>query len=305
MHVLGTAAGNVLGASREVQIPLLAALLIGGCAAKARRALSARSIEAGIGPTAVFPLRLHRPAAIALCASELALGGGLLLTAGPLTAGPLTAGPLSAGPAAHAVRSATALLFGTAVGALHELRARQPGAGCGCFGDLSDAPVSWRVMTRSALLCAAAIAAIGVPPLHRPASAGQALTMLAAAAIELVVLAVLSPEVGEIMVRLGYSEPCEVRRVPVSRTLTALHGSAPWRHHRHYLLAMDPIDVWREGCWRYVVFPGTVDGRRVEVVFAVHLEPRRPPVRVGIADPAPGARSRDDSAATLPLPVSN
>jgi len=295
MHVLGTAGGNVLGASREVQIPLLAALLIGGCAAKARRALSARSIEAGIGPTAVFPLRLHRPVAIALCVSELALGGGLLLTAGPL----------SAGPAAHAVRSATALLFGTAVGALHELRARQPGAGCGCFGDLSDAPVSWRVMTRSALLCAAALAAIGVPPLHRPASAGQALTMLAVAAIELAVLAVLSPEVGEIMVRLGHSEPCEVRRVPVSRTLTALHGSAPWRHYRHYLLATDPIDVWREGCWRYAVFPGTVDGRRVEVVFAVHLEPRRPPVRAGIADPAAGARSRDDSAAVLPLPVSN
>ena len=305
MHVLGTAGENVLGASREVQIPLLAALLIGGCAAKARRALSARSIEAGIGPTAVFPLRLHRPVAIALCAGELALGGGLLLTAGPLAAG-----PLSAGPAAHAIRSATALLFGTAVGALYELRARQPGAGCGCFGDLSDTPVSWRAMTRTALLCAAAIAAIGVPPLHRPASAGQALTMLAVAAIELVVFAVLSPEVGEIMVRLGYSEPCEVRRVPVSRTLAALHGSAPWRHYRDHLLATDPVDVWREGCWRYVVFPGTVDGRRVEVVFAVYLEPRHPQVRAGIADPEAGARSRDDSAdapagAALPLPVSN
>ena len=300
MHVLGTAGGNVLGASREVQIPLLAALLIGGCAAKARRALSARSIEAGIGPTAVFPLRLHRPVAIALCAGELALGGGLLLTAGPLAAG-----PLSAGPAAHAIRSATALLFGTAVGALHELRARQPDAGCGCFGDLSDTPVSWRVMTRSALLCAAAIAAIGVPPLHRPASAGQALTMLAVAATELVVIAILSPEVGEIMVRLGHSEPCEVRRVPVSRTLAALHGSAPWRHYRDYLLATDPIDVWREGCWRYAVFPGTVDGRRVEVVFAVYLEPRHPQVRAGIADPGAGARSRDDSAAAFPLPVSN
>lgn len=294
--MLGTAGENVLGASREVQIPLLAALLIGGCAAKARRALSARSIEAGNGPTVVFPLRLHRPVAIALCVSELALGGGLLLTPD--------------GPAAHAVRSATAVLFGTAVGALYELRARQPGAGCGCFGDLSDTPVSWRAMTRTALLCAAAIAAIGVPPLHRPATAGQALTMLAVAAIELVVLAVLSPEVGEIMVRLGYSEPCEVRRVPVSRTLAALHGSAPWRQYQDYLLATDPIDVWREGCWRYVVFPATVDSRRVEVVFAVYLEPRRPPVRVGIADLAAGARSRDDSAdvladVALPLPVSN
>ena len=134
--------------------------------------------------------------------------------------------------------------------------------------------------------------------------------MLAVVAVELLVLAVLSPEVGEIMVRLGYSEPCEVRRVPVSRTLAALHGSAPWRHYRDHLRAADPIDVWREGCWRYVVFPGTVDGRRVEVVFAVYLEPRRPAVRVGIADLAAGARSRDDPAdaradVALPLPVSN
>ena len=101
-----------------------------------------------------------------------------------------------------------------------------------------------------------------------------------------------------------------MRRVPVSRTLAALHGSAPWRHYRDYLLATDPVDVWREGCWRYVVFPGTVDGRRVEVVFAVYLESRRPPVRVGIAGPAAGARSRDDLAdaladVTFPLPVSN
>ena len=61
---------GVLAVVREVQIPLLAVLLIGGCAAKARRALGARSIEAGIGPTGMFPFRLQRPAAIATCLSE-------------------------------------------------------------------------------------------------------------------------------------------------------------------------------------------------------------------------------------------
>ena len=74
----------------------------------------------------MFPLRLRRPAAIALCATEFALGVGLLLTAGRA----------GAGTPALAVRAATALLFCTAVGALHELRARRPDAGCGCFGEL-------------------------------------------------------------------------------------------------------------------------------------------------------------------------
>jgi hypothetical protein len=294
--VLGTAGGNVLGAAREVQVPLLAALLLGGCAAKARRAVSARSAAAGIGPTAMFPLSVRRPVAVAMCAGEFALGAGLLLTAGPI----------GAGPAALAIRSGAALLFGTAVGALYELRAQRPSAGCGCFGDLSDAPVSWRTIARSALLCAAAVAAIGVRPLHKPASAGQAVVVLAIAAVELLVLAVLSPEVGAIMVRLGYSEPCEVRRLPVSRTLAALRGSAPWRHHRHYLADTKPADVWREGCWRYVVFPGTVAGRQVEVVFAVYLKSRRAPVQVAIVDPAAAVEAvvpppREPFASTLPL----
>ena len=72
----------MLAVAREVQVPLLAVLLIGGCAAKARRAIGARSIDAGIGPTAMFPLPLRRPVAMAICASEFGLGIGLLVTAG-------------------------------------------------------------------------------------------------------------------------------------------------------------------------------------------------------------------------------
>ncbi len=81
----------MLAVAREVQVPLLAVLLIGGCAAKARRAIGARSIDAGIGPTAMFPLPLRRPATMAICASEFALGIGLLVTAGrPGRAAPRT-----------------------------------------------------------------------------------------------------------------------------------------------------------------------------------------------------------------------
>lgn len=276
---------DLVFALRAVQIPLLASLLLGACAAKARRAISMRSIDAGFGPTAMFPIRLRRPIAIAVLAAEFGLGAGLLLTEGRM----------GAGLPAVVIRSATALLFGTAVAALYELRTRQPDAGCGCFGDLSDTPVSWQAFARSALLCAAAISTIGVAPLHLPTATGQAVAVLGLLAVELAVLAALSPEIGEIMVRLGYTEPCEVRRLPVSRTLAALRGSAHWRRYRRYLVSPDepPLDVWREGCWRYVVFPGMVASRRVEVVFAVYLKSRRAPVRAGIFDATADKRSRE------------
>jgi methylamine utilization protein MauE len=278
---------DLLFAFRAVQIPLLAALLLGACAAKARRAIFRRSIEAGIGPTAMFPAGLRRPIAIALFAGEFALGIGLVATAGRF----------GTGPPAVVVRSATALLFAMAVAALHELRGRHPDAGCGCFGDLSHTPVSWQAVVRSALLCGGAIASIGVVPLHLPTSGRQAAVVLAVLVAELLVLAAVSPEVGEIMVRLGYSEPCEVRRLPVSRTLGALRSSSHWRRYKRYLVAPDepPIDVWREGCWRYVVFQGMLASRRVEIVFAVYLKPHRAAVRAGIYDATADRRSRESA----------
>jgi hypothetical protein len=282
---------GALALVREVQIPLLAMLLIGGCAAKAARVIGARSVDAGTGPTVLFPFRLRRPAVIAMCATELVLGSGLLLTAGGLGGGHL----------ASVFRGTTALLFGTAVGALHELRIRRPGAGCGCFGELSETPVTWRTMTRAALLCAAALASIGVPPLRMPESPAQAATFLTIIAAELAALAALSPEVGQIMVRLGHAEPCEVRRVPVARTMAVLQASTPWRDCRPHLLSTTPTDVWREGCWRFLAFPGVLANQRVDVVFAVFLMGRRVPVRFAVleADTGP-ARPRD-----APLQLSN
>lgn len=259
---------------REVQVGLLAVLLIGGSAAKLWQAYGAGSSGHGTGPTAMFPVRLRRPAATALCATELALGAGLLLTAGSAGAG---------GPALT-VRAATLVLFCTAVGALHELRGHRPDAGCGCFGELSRTPVGWQVMARAALLCGAALAALGAPALRMPRSAGQAWLTLAVAAAELALLAVLSPEVGQLIIRLSHAEPCELREVPVDRTLSVLSSSASWRRYREFLLTAVPADVWREGCWRFVVFPGLLAGRQVEVVFAVYLAGRHGPVRVGVLD---------------------
>jgi hypothetical protein len=115
---------TMLGAIREVQIPLLAAMLLGGCGAKAFRVLRAREITAALGPTALMPLRLGRSIAIGVCAAEFAFGVALAVTAGWPGAGL---------PAALA-RVGTALLFLTAVGALVELRERRPGAGADALG---------------------------------------------------------------------------------------------------------------------------------------------------------------------------
>lgn len=243
----------------------------------------------------MFPLRLRRPAAIMLCASELALGIALLLTAGAAGAG---------GPALT-VRAATALLFGTAAGALNELRARRPGAGCGCFGELSRTPVGWRVIARAALLCAGALSSIDVPPLRMPDSAEQAWLTLAAAAAELAVLAALSPEIGRAMIRLSHADPCELREVPVWRTLSTLRASAPWQRYQRFLADAAPVDVWREGCWRFVVYPGVLASRRVDVVFAVHLAGRGAPVRVGILDASVSLAAYRDVAAPGSLQMSN
>jgi hypothetical protein len=281
----------MLIAVRELQIPVLAAMLIGGCAAKAWQAWRSRSVAAGMGATGLFPLRLRRPVMIATFVTELGLGLGLVATGGE-------AG--TALPAAS-VRTATAIFFLIAVGTLQEARQRRPEVGCGCFGELSETPIGLRTVIRSGLLCVAALATIGTPTLRMPTSSTQAELWLALLAAEVALMAFLSPELGEILVRLGYSEPCELRRLPVGRTLAALHTSSQWRRYAGQVTAATPADMWREGCWRFVVYPGLARGRRVDIVFAVYLQARRPPIRVAVLDQATDEVLGRPEPASLPL----
>ncbi|MGH3254118.1 MAG: MauE/DoxX family redox-associated membrane protein [Streptosporangiaceae bacterium] len=267
----------MLAAARELQIPLLAVMLLGGCAAKAWRVLRSRSIKAVMDPAGLFPLPLRRPIMITMCATEFGLGLGLIATAGKM-------GTTTPSLPATVVRAASALFFLIAMGALNETRQRRPAVGCGCFGDFSHAPVGWRAIARAGVLCVAAAATIGLPPLRMPSSATTAEMWLAVLAFELSLLAFLSPELGEVLVRLGYSEPCELRRLPVERTMAALHASSPWRRYSGQISSGAPIDMWREGCWRFVVYPGVARGRRVDIVFAVYLQPRRPVIRAAVLD---------------------
>jgi hypothetical protein len=277
--------GHAVLEIREAQVPLLAAMLLGGCAAKLTRILRVGSLDAGLGPTALFPLRLRRPVAVATCAVEFACGVALVVTAGGL----------GRGGAATAVRLATSLLFLVATCALIELRTSHPETGCGCFGEFSRTPVSGRTLARSAFFAAAALATIGLPPLRAPHPGADAARLLGIFAIELAVIAVLSPELGEALTRLGYSEPCELRRLPAVRTLAALRRSSQWRKRAWLITAEVPVDMWRELCWRYVVFPARVGDRATEIIFAVYLRPHRPVIHSALVDSASGE--------VLPWPV--
>jgi hypothetical protein len=268
----------VVTEAREVQIPLLSAILLGACATKFARILRVGSLDAGLGPTALFPMGLRRPVASTICIAEFCLGIGLLATAGQL----------GRGDAADTVRIATALLFLVATCALIELRTSHPETGCGCFGDFSTSPVSGRTVARSALLAAAALATIDLPPLHPAQGGAEAGWLLGMLVAELVAIAALSPELGEGLVRLGYSEPCELRRLPAVRTLTALRRSSQWRRRAGLITADVPVDMWRELCWRFVVFPARAADREAEVVFAVYLRPHSPPIRAALVDTVTG-----------------
>ncbi len=278
----------MLGAFRETQIPLLAALLMLACAGKAVRAARSRSINQGLGPTTMFPLRLRRPVAMVVCAIELSLGLMLIATAGHLAAWPA---------AAPAVRLGVVLLFATATAALIELRMHRPGVGCGCFGDLSSTPVSLRTIARSAVFTLAAAATVGVPPVRLTTSAiipgaargtPDARLLVVLVAVEVVLLGALSPELGEALVRLGYREPCERRTVSARRTLAMLRSSRVWRRHAALLTSAEPTDMWRELCWRYAVYSGQVSGREADIVFAVYARRWGPPVRAAIVDAVTG-----------------
>jgi hypothetical protein len=259
---------------REAQVPLLAVLLLGGSAAKLARVLRVGTMDAGLGPTALFPMPLRRRAAVMISAIELGCGVALVVTAAGV----------GRGAASTAARLATSLLFLVATFGLVELRSSHPTTGCGCFGDLSAAPVSGRTLVRSALLAVAGMATVGLPPLGLPQTGSEAVLVMVAFTAELAVFAALSPEIPEALVRLGYSEPCELRRLPASRTLAALRKSAQWRRRADVITSDAPVDMWRELCWRYVVFPAQAGGREAEAVFAVYLRPHRPTVHAALVD---------------------
>lgn len=274
----------------DLQIPLLAAMLLSGCFTKATKVVKARSVFAGLGPTALFPLRLRTPAAIAMCATEFALGTGLIATCGEFGRGtPATLFRLGGG-----------LLFLVAALALIELRSMRPDVGCGCFGEFSQTPVTGRTIIRSVLLGACSASSIKLRPIRPPVPTGHLPVVLLLFAAELAIFALLSPEVRDLLVRIGYSAPCELRVVSPEQSLAALHRSAQWRKHSKLVAVNQPSDIWRELCWRYITYPSQHAGKEAELVFAVRLESRRPVILSALVDTATGAIVPWPAGATRP-----
>ena len=276
----------VLQVIREVQIPLVAVMLLAGSVAKVRQMLRTGSFHTGLGPTALFPLSVRKSASLTLCVVEAGLGFGLIVTAG---------GTAATGGVATIARLGAGLLFLVATSTLIELRSVRPDVGCGCFGDFSTTPVSGRTIARSAFLAVAIMSTIGMQAIKVPHTGTAGLELLAIVCAELVLLGFLSPEVGEGLIRLGYSEPCELRVVPSARTLAALRRSKLWRRYAGLIVSDGPSDVWRELCWRYVVYPSSYEGRPADLVFAVFLQYRRPVVHAALVDA--------DTGMPLPLPA--
>jgi hypothetical protein len=277
----------MLTALGVAQIPLLAAMLIGGCSAKFVRVVQRRSIDAGLGPTALFPLRLRPWAAGTLCAVELGLGIGLIVTAGTL----------GAGAPAKLVRVGTCVLFVVATCALIELRSIRPDIGCGCFGDFSSTPITARTLLRSSLLAVAALGTVEVAPIRPPHSFDDVALTLIFLLAELAIFGLLSPEFRDVLVRIGYSEPCELRVQGPEQTLATLQRTSQWRRNAALIVNDQPLDVWRELCWRYLAFPSRYNGRETELVFAVYLQTRRPIVLAALVDASTGV--------VIPSPVSS
>ncbi|RCV51349.1 MauE/DoxX family redox-associated membrane protein [Marinitenerispora sediminis] len=249
---------------RETQLPVLAVLLL--LAAVGKTAVRPSGAE---GPMSLLPARVRRPAALATAGVEAAFAVLLVAAAGPL---------------GDAARAGTAALFGVAVLALLRLRRRDPEQGCGCFGGLSSTPVGWRTIARAGLLAAAAAAALGLPVSGLAVATGFTATHAAVLAVELAVLGVLSPELVEIPRRVRHRVPCELREVPLSRTLRRLYASDVWHMNAEVVTTAEPVDVWRQECLRFVRFGGRRQDRAVDVVFAVPMDGRPPVVRALIVD---------------------
>jgi hypothetical protein len=254
-------------AVRELQIPFLASVLLLACAAK----LTIRDPD----PEGV-PHR-GRPFVYGVAFAEGAIGIALLVT--PMVL----------------VRLACVVFFGTVTWIIGDLTRRGTDEGCGCFGGLSSAPAGRRGLARAALLTVAAVASAGVPETGAAvlgrAGAGAVLILAAETAL----LLVLSPEFALAVERSRKATPCELLDVPLEQTHARLRASEVWREYEDDLTSARPTDTWRELCVRYVVYPARIDGRAVEVVFAVPVDGRRQPVRAGLVWAGDHEEQDDDS----------
>ncbi|MFI6458280.1 MauE/DoxX family redox-associated membrane protein [Streptosporangium amethystogenes] len=270
------------------QLPVLLLLLAAGTVAKVWTVV--REAEPGmlsrLGPAVLVPERWRKHMMLVCAFGELFLACGLLVSGRPF------------------FRWAVIAFFAVSTYVLWELRRRRPDVGCGCFGEVSAVPVGRRSLGRTMVLTAMSAGLLLTPEISGwEAIAGMTWTHLPSMIAGLLVLAALSPEIEEAVARLRYRAPCEQRRFDPATALGRLRSSTVWRSHTGRLTSTEPVDSWRELCWRFFVYPGqSHTGEPVDVVFAVYLSGRHPAVRVAMV----GSDGRPVETTSLPesLPVS-
>ncbi|MFA1549717.1 MauE/DoxX family redox-associated membrane protein [Actinomadura chokoriensis] len=257
---------------QNTQVLLLAAVLLAACLAKliVREPADATDRVHGVpvpaGLARVTAVRRSRGLTVGLGLGEGVLGLALLVTS-------------------HlSVRLATTVAFAAATWVVGELRVRRPDAGCGCFGGLSGRKVGRRSVLRAVLFTGAALASLGAPLAGVDVLRDVQVQVGLVFAVEVALFAALSPELAELAGRRRRpaDPPCERRRSPMSETFATLHRSEAWARHENAVVSAAPLDVWREGCWRFVAYAGRVDDRDVEIVFAVSTAERARAVRSAV-----------------------
>jgi hypothetical protein len=254
---------------RDLQIPLLASVLLLACAAK----LTVREHD----PEPVAALHRRRPFVYGVAVAEGVIGVALMVTP------------------AGVVRLACVVFFASATWIIGDLARRGTDEGCGCFGGLSAAPAGRRGLARAAALTAMALASAGVPDTGAEILGRAGPWAVLLLAVETGLLLVLSPELALAVERTRSSTPCELLDVTLSDTYARLHASEAWREYEDQVASARPTETWRELCHRYVVFPARVEGKQVEVVFAVPIDARRARVRAGLVWDA-GCEGQDDDS---------
>ncbi|MDF5753022.1 MauE/DoxX family redox-associated membrane protein [Spongiactinospora sp. TRM90649] len=257
----------MLATIAAAQLPLMVLLLVMGSAAKV--ATIRADAEPGgltrLGPAVLMPERLRGAALVVCAAGELVLAVGIAFTASPL------------------FRWGSLAFFALSTYVLLELRRRRPDVGCGCFGEVSSRPIGARSVARTVTLAVMAAGMLSVPTPGWQVVAGITWTTAGFMTAGLALLVVLSPELEEAIDRVRHRAPCEQRALSPGTALSRLRASAAWDDHRPLLTTPEPADSWRELCWRFFAFDGrTPDGVPVDVVFAVYLSGRRPPVRAAV-----------------------
>jgi len=267
-------------AFQNTQVLLLAAVLLAACTAKLvfrERTADAPDHVHGVpvpaGLARLTAVRRSRGMTVGLGLGEGVLGLALLVTS-------------------HlSVRLATTVAFAAATWVVGELRVHRPDAGCGCFGGLSGKKVGRRSVLRAVLFTCAAVASLGAPLTGVDVLRDVEVQVGLVFAVEVALFAALSPELAELLERhrSPAEAPCERRHSPMAETYATLYESAAWAAHENAIASAAPLDVWREGCRRFVAFAARVDGRDVEIVFAVSTAERDRDVLAGIVVPEASA----------------